>query len=311
MENHKPSFSELFEQTITYPDVDYKSRYDLLVGLDNKKVRLAKILGLLINSAAIKTWTQKYHPDANNVFNAVLRRPPLIILAGDVGAGKSELAYTIGDAVARQEKIAIELLPLSLSTRGKGMVGEMTQLVSAAFDYTVEKAKKLKNDDAKSNGAVILLVDEADALAQSRENSQMHHEDKAGVNAFIRGIDSLANGKFPAAVIMCTNRPDSLDPAIKRRAAEIFIFERPNVEQRAAVLNQPLKELGLNEESIATIVDLTGAKDGRKYGATYSDLMQRLIPSIVLDAFPEKAVTDESAVNIAKSLVPTPPFNEN
>ena len=34
-------------------------------------------------------------------------------------------------------------------------------------------------------GAVILLVDEADALAQSREAAQMHHEDRAGVNAFL------------------------------------------------------------------------------------------------------------------------------
>jgi len=39
----------------------------------------------------------------------------------------------------------------------------------------------------------------------------MHHEDKAGVNAFIRGVDNLGNGKLPAAVIMCTNRVSTLD----------------------------------------------------------------------------------------------------
>ena len=112
-----------------------------------------------------------------------LRRPPLVVLAGDVGAGKSELAETIGDAVARQERIDITLFPMSLSTRGQGRVGEMTQLLSAAFEHTVAEAAKLKSSSGKSRGAVILLIDEADALAQSREAAQMHHEDRAGVNA--------------------------------------------------------------------------------------------------------------------------------
>ena len=53
----------------------------------------------------------------------VLRRPPLIVLAGDVGSGKSELAETIGDDVARREGIDVTLYPMSLSARGQGRVG--------------------------------------------------------------------------------------------------------------------------------------------------------------------------------------------
>ena len=64
----------------------------------------------------------------------------------------------------------------------------------------------------------------------------MHHEDRAGVNAFIRGIDRIGNGRLPAAAIMCTNRLNALDPAVKRRAADILIFERPDDAQRYAVL---------------------------------------------------------------------------
>jgi hypothetical protein len=44
----------------------------------------------------------------------------------------------------------------------------------------------------------------------------MHHEDRASVNAFIRGIDRLGNGRLPAAV--------------KRRAADILTFQRPDNE---------------------------------------------------------------------------------
>jgi AAA+ superfamily predicted ATPase len=231
-------------------------------------------------------------------------------MEGDVGSGKSELAFTIGDLVARREKIQVELFPLSLSTRGKGHVGEMTRLISSAFDYTIEKAEKLKNSTGDSRGAVILLVDEADALTQSRESAQMHHEDKAGVNAFIRGVDRLGNGKLPAAVIMCTNRFNALDPAIRRRAAETLHFKRPNEVERKIVLSDPLKELGFSDESIAELVTITGQNNGNDYGFTFSDLTQRLIPSIILDAYPDKPVDSGRALDIAKSIIPTSPFKE-
>ena len=127
------------------PDLDPRERLSRLVGLDEQKNRLAKILGVLVNPGALQDWARRHQPGAEALLDTVLRRPPLVVLAGDVGSGKTELAETIGDAVARQEKIGITLLPLSLSTRGQGRVGEMTQLLSAAFEYTVDKAAKLKS----------------------------------------------------------------------------------------------------------------------------------------------------------------------
>ena len=118
MEKLKPPFSELFEQAIEFPDSDMQSRLSMLVGLDDTKERLSKILGLLVNADGIRQWAKQHHPKAKHVLEIVVRRPPLIVLAGDVGAGKSELAFTIGDAVARQEKIDVTLLPLSLSCPG-------------------------------------------------------------------------------------------------------------------------------------------------------------------------------------------------
>jgi AAA+ superfamily predicted ATPase len=308
MEGAKPSFEELFEQVITYPDFEYQERLNELVGIDEHKDQLIKILSLLVNPSGIKEWANKHHKGANKVINFVLKRPPLVVLEGDVGSGKSELATTIGDAVARQEKIEISLLPLSLSTRGEGRVGQMTKLISAAFDYTIERAEKLKNSSGGSRGAVILLVDEADALTQSRENAQMHHEDRAGVNAFIRGVDRIGNGKLPAAVIMCTNRLSALDPAVKRRAADILKFGRPNEEQRLAVLKESFQELGLSEKQLKKVVSATGGNSNREYGFTFSDLTQRLLPAIVLDAYPNTPVTEEIILKIVTKIEPTPPF---
>ncbi len=311
MQSSQPSLDELFEKRITYPDVDIKDRLDRLVGLDEQKLRLTKILSLLIHPTGLEAWAKKHHPGAESLLNTVLRRPPLVVLAGDVGTGKSELAETIADAVARQEKIEITLFPMSLSARGQGRVGEMTKLLSAAFDHTITEASRFKSSSGKARGAVILLVDEADAIAQSREAAQMHHEDRAGVNAFIRGIDRLSNNRLPAAVIICTNRLGSLDPAVRRRAADILSFERPNDIQRHAVLSEPLKKLGFSEAKISAMIDATGIHKGdRKYGFTFSDITQRLLPAIVLDAYPGHAVTPARALEIAHNMIPTPPFQE-
>ena len=254
----KPNIDELFERRITYPDLAPRERLAALVGLNDHKSRLTKILALLVNPAGLENWAQKHHPKINGLLKTITRRAPLVVLAGDVGSGKTELAETIGDAVARQEGIDITLLPLSLSTRGQGRVGEMTQLLSAAFDYTIGEASKLKAASGKARGGIILLVDEADALAQSRENAQMHHEDRAGVNAFIRGIDRIGNGSLPAAVIMCTNRLNALDPAVRRRAADILQFQRPDDDQRRALLSGPLTELGFSAAHIEQFVKATG-----------------------------------------------------
>jgi AAA+ superfamily predicted ATPase len=305
------SLDELFERRITYPDCEYQQRLSLLLGLDDYKMRLTKNIGTIINSDRLKLWIEKYHPNSINLIEILLKRPPLVILSGDVGSGKTELAETIGDAVARQEKIDITLFPLSLSTRGQGRVGEMTQLLSAAFDHTVSEAEKLKGNSDRVRGGIILLVDEADALTQSRENSQMHHEDRAGVNAFIRGIDRLSNAHLPVAVIMCTNRLGALDPAVKRRAADILTFSRPNDEQRKMVITSLFQNLGFSESEINALTQATGLQNNREYGFTFSDLSQRLLPAIVLDAYPHQAIKSERVLEIAMSIIPTPPFQES
>lgn len=304
--------NQLFGRCITYPDIESRSRLARLVGLDAQKARLQKTLGLLINPDGFETWANSNYPGAEKILGVVFDRPPLVILEGDVGAGKTELAETIGDAVARQEGVDITLFPLSLATRGKGLVGEMTKRLSSAFDHILKAAGKLQADNTrKSRGAVFLLVDEADALAQSREMAQMHHEDRAGVDAFIRGVDSLARSRVPAAVIMCTNRPGSLDPAVRRRAANILEFVRPDNKQRQQVLVPLLAELGFEDSDVESIVSATGKKSDRDYGFTFSDLTQRLLPDILLDAYPTGPVDPGRALEIARVMAPTPPFQEH
>lgn len=302
----------LFEREHTYPDPDAKERYEALVGIDDAKLQVSRMLSILLNPDSLSAWANKFHPYASDLIQSMMERPPLVVFEGEVGSGKSALAECVGDPVSRANgALSISLLPISLSSRGTGRVGEMTALLSKAFDQVIDRGKRLRRPGKPPAGALILLVDEADAIAQSREASQMHHEDKAGVNAFIRGLDRISNERVPVAIILCTNRLGALDPAVRRRAATIFKFARPNAEQRMEVVKEPLLVLGLKFQEIMKIVDVTGERPSQRLpGFTYSDLRQRLIPAIVLQAYPDQAVDPERAVEIAQMMTPTPSFKE-
>jgi AAA+ superfamily predicted ATPase len=109
---------------------------------------------------------------------------------------------------------------------------------------------------------------------------------------------------------MCTNRLSALDPAVKRRAADILTFTRPDEEQRLVVLSKALKQLGLGQSDINAIVAATGPRKGQEYGFTFSDLTQRLLPAIVFSGYPDKAVSGAKAIEVTRAMVPTPPFQE-
>lgn len=303
------SMTDVFEASIEYPDPDARKRLAQLTGIDDQRTRLEKGLMLTLDRAAIERWSTQHHKQVLPLIAHFQARPPLFLLAGDVGTGKTALAESIGDAVARSANIPVTLHRLSLGSRGSGLVGEMTQLVTTAFDQFVEAARKSSGKTGQAKAGHILLIDEADALAQSRETQQMHHEDRAGVNALIRGINELAEARLPVAVIMCTNRVGAIDPAVRRRAAEILRFGRPTTEQRLAVLRKGLEGVGFDEKQLAALVDATGARKSEP-GFTYSDLTQRLLPSIALDAFPNTPIRFDRALAIAKATNASPQFNE-
>jgi SpoVK/Ycf46/Vps4 family AAA+-type ATPase len=300
----------IFDHVQELPDPVAKRRYDSLVGIDDIKRRLLKESQVMLDPTAMKAWLDRHHRGAAGIEVSFRERVPLLVFAGDVGTGKTVLAETLGDAIAREMNLGASLYSLSLSARGSGAVGEMTTLLAAAFSEIRTQGSKGRRAGARPTHVTVMLIDEADALAQSREMSQMHHEDRAGVNAIIRGVDDLATEQIPALVIMCTNRLSAIDPAVRRRAAVTISFPRPNDEQRRHVLGRAFIELGLSAQQIDELVALTGPAADRDYGFTYSDLVQRYIPGVILECFPDRAVTAAVARTTAQNMAPTPPFRE-
>lgn len=299
----------VFDEVVEFPDPSARRRFAGLVGLDATKERLVKEAMMRLQPSSLEQWSQANHGCVIPAVQYFGRRPPLFVLAGDVGTGKSELAKTFGDEVARKSSTTVFLHSLSLNARGSGAVGEMTRLISGAINVVKSEARELSEGQSAAAGH-ILLIDEADALAQSRESAQMHHEDRAGVNALIRGIDDLAEGRRPVLIVMCTNRLSALDPAVLRRSAATFRFSRPNPEQRKAVLRNALPDGILSDAELGRVVELTGPTRERAIGFSFSDLTQRLIPSAVLAAYPGKPISGTLLAELAREIEPTPAFTE-
>lgn len=301
---------DLFHPVVELPEPIRAKRYARLVGLDAQKELLRKQALLLADPDRLSAWAHTHHKSKDKTKPAALTlfedRAPLFVFAGDVGSGKTALAESFGCDLAEVLDVPVMLYRLRLSARGSGLVGEMTTLIGNAFAHLQVEGRKARGQH-KLKSAIVFVIDEADAVAQSRAAAQMHHEDRAGVDALLAGVDELAGLRVPVLVVLCTNRLDALDPAVLRRAADVFIFDRPSDEQRRTVLTEALDGLAIDSADVDELVRLTGPCDGQP-GFTYSDLTQRLVPAAVLRAFPAAPVTAQLLLDVTRSTRPTPVF---
>lgn len=306
MKNSASELQNFFELEQVYPDEHARMWYERLKGLDDHKSRLLLELEMILFPDRVEAWSRRRHQNqVLEICRLQRNRIPLIILEGDVGTGKTALSETVGDALARRAgaKTRVHLLKINTQIRGTGQVGEMSDLIAQAFAAVEARAKELRGEP------VLLLIDEADALAARRDEGQMHHEDKAGLNTVLQRLDNLRLLQIPVAVLFITNRPDALDPAVQRRAALSLKFERPDDEARAEIIRSSVPELKLTTAQINELVSLTGDKDKKNNGIrfTASDITDRLLAGAFRQAYGEdRAFTAADLIEQAKIIVSTP-----
>ena len=99
-----------------------------------------------------------------------------------------------------------------------------------------EKQLRLLFEEARKNQPSIIFFDEIDGLAPvwSSKQEQIHASIVATLLALMDGMD----GRGQVIVIGATNRPDSVDPALRRpgRFDREFYFPLPDVKARRAIL---------------------------------------------------------------------------
>jgi ribosome biogenesis ATPase len=202
------------EKTPKATDVEAYSLADL-GGIDDIMVKLGDFLiGPLLN------------PDiyiANN-----LEMPRGILLHGPPGCGKTTLARAFASLL---DVPFVEILGPSVVS---GMSGESEQNIRERFD----EAKKLAPS--------IIFIDEIDVLAPKRDQSGSQME-KRIVAQLLISMDELAhhkNGGKTVVVIGATNRPDVLDPALRRagRFNSEVNMGVPNEKMRESILRVKLRK---------------------------------------------------------------------
>ena len=291
--------STVFEQITDLPTRDLDKKAGKLLGFESRYQRIKKQLQMLLQPEELEIWSDIHHKKKLAILELLSDQYPLAIFYGDVGTGKTANAEAIANKLARDAKIEDAILfKLSNKVRGSGRVGEMGTLISQAFDEIIRSI-------GTGDGRAFLIIDEGDSLGASRSQQQSHHEDKVGVNTMIQSIDDLRKHGGRILVILCTNRLDSLDAALRRRALIVEEFTRPSRQELYDLFVQDLSDLDVEEHDIAKLVELTMPTNNSP-GWSYSDVRTRLYPTAVASAFPDSPLTMNHLFDVAASMQPSP-----
>lgn len=281
-----------------HPNLSSEQGYKALVGLDEHKAHLLNNLRLILQPDLLDSWKKKHHKGKLPFLDKYVPVRPLVILSGEVGCGKTALANAIGSPLAIQLNTHLLTLETPSNIRGGGMVGEISNRITATFT-----SAKTKINKAKCPG--ILIIDEADDLATSRAQNQAHHEDRAGLNVLIKQIDQLSREKVPLAILMITNRLDVLDPALRRRVGLALDFKRPDNEVILKQLFATILEGVVCKEN--ELNELAKIALSKSPFFSYSDIIQRVGGQAVLQSIAQnKPLSSETIKVLLKQTIPTP-----
>lgn len=290
---------DFFEKQVALPDQKLAAQEKTLLGFDDRYVRIRNQLGLLLNIDQLPAWSKKHYAgQVLPIFNLIAEQYPLILFHGDVGTGKTATAECVANRWVTEAKADDSALyKLSNRVRGTGKVGEMGTFIADAFKKVVASAGKQRR--------AILIIDEGDSIASNRSQEQSHHEDKVAVNTLIQCVDDLRNHGGRIVVFLCTNRLSVVDPAIRRRAAIVQEFRRPDDKERKQLFIMDLKGLSFSDAQFVALVTATGGTAGFPVW-TYSDIRTRLYPAALALAFPDKPLQFDHFRTAIAGMKPSP-----
>lgn len=175
---------------------------------------------------------------------ASIRPPPGVLLHGPPGTGKTMIAR----AIASESKVP--LLALNSAALESKWWGETPKLLQAAFRFARSELSPC-----------IVFFDEIDGLGRNR-----NEQDQSSVYSFkcelLRNMDSVVDEGV--IVLACTNCPDSLDPALRRRFPKVLHIDRPNTKGRLDILRILTQDESVVDEDVlhrvaAETPNMTGA----------------------------------------------------
>ncbi|XP_041921938.1 nuclear valosin-containing protein-like [Alosa sapidissima] len=171
------------------------------------------------------------HPEVYQQLGVV---PPRgFLLHGPPGCGKTLLAQAVAG------EMELPMLKVSAPELVSGVSGESEQKLRELFELAVKSAP------------CILFIDEIDAITPKREMASKDMERRI-VAQLLTCMDDLNSLTIPAQVLVigATNRPDSLDPALRRagRFDREICLGIPDESARLRILKTLCRKLKLPED---------------------------------------------------------------
>ncbi|MEX2689206.1 MAG: CDC48 family AAA ATPase, partial [Candidatus Njordarchaeum guaymaensis] len=196
--------------------------------------------------------------------------PKGVLLYGPPGTGKTLLA----------KAVANESNAYFISINGPEIMSK----------WYGESEKKLRDifDEAEKNAPAIIFIDELDALAPKRGEVTGEVEKRvvAQLLALMDGLHTRGN----VIVIGATNRPDAVDPALRRpgRFDREIEFGVPNKEARLEILRVHTRGVPLEEDvNLDKIAEVTHGYTGADLAALVREAamsaLRRVLPRINLE----------------------------
>ncbi len=199
-----------------------------LVSMREVKISPTLVFSEVTNNALQRVLFE--NREASRLAEAGLRPTSRLLFWGPPGCGKTATASWL----------AAELgLPLgvvrvgTLITSYVGETGANLQRVLTTAEQT----------------PMVLLIDEADAVAKSREDTQDVGELRRIVNALLQGLDAFTSRR--SIIIFASNHSHVFDAAVWRRFDDVISFPMPEKAERLRLLKQLTGGLRL-DGSLAT-----------------------------------------------------------
>lgn len=184
---------------------------------------------------------------------SVLRPPSGVLLSGPPGTGKTMLAK----ACAFESKAGF--LALHAATLESKWWGETPKLLQAAFDT------------ARKQAPCIIFFDEIDSLGRSR--SELDQSSVYSLKCeLLRNFDTVSTQDEAVVVMACTNCPQSLDAALKRRFTCSIPITYPEKEERIDILKRlHANELSVDAELLHAVADVSHGFSGADLRSAFEE----------------------------------------
>jgi len=157
--------------------------------------------------------------------------PSNVLFIGPSGTGKTMLAKALAN------KTHVPLLPVKSTDMIGEFVGEGSRQIHQLYDRAQDLAP------------CIIFIDELDAIALDRRNQELRGDVSEIVNALLTEMDGIVE-RPGVCTIAATNRPASLDPAVRGRFEEEIEFVLPDEYERYSILESNLATFPIDVDDI-------------------------------------------------------------